>query len=588
MAASSGSLGGDDSSKLDALAKSIAENSEKLEILNRILSKTEDAGGTSKKKEGESTTDFLKGVEKLLSKQDIEAARSKSKQLQVDADRLASNTFRASETVISEVLSRLGGTSFYPVLSAFRVARESVATATGTPQSELKVGDIIQFVNDSTSELLTNIFTKFKFGVNDIEKPVEDLNTVLQRTNQDLIDIKEALTPVTTGIQKELDQVMDLDPTSEEFKRLTLDEIEKYGEYILALQDAGQATSEYTDLLSRLDASYKETGTSLKDVINQERKSKLVENIKRERQSLISEGPQLQKKINEERESQSEIELEAMKASKTIAGIAGALIPIGFAISDVKNLTGSLQNLTSTFVNSLSSIITNPNGGNQLQGAANVLSAGTNVVGNISSLTGTAIGSTINPLIGGPIGSFVGKAASDALLGPLNIAANTLVSINDSVTQIADDLVGLSPDITAAVIGKEISILKDDFRRAAEVGPEIARITEVQTELQLASRQAFDRFLEQTEPVLVGILDKLTLLVNNFSQSIPSIAESIAPVVPLLGTTTRVLSASEERLKEISDKLGSEDPVELASLSWPERTNFFGNNPDGAATLQSK
>lgn len=586
MAASSGSLGGDDSSKLDALAKSIAENSEKLEILNRILSKTEDAGGTSKKKEGESTTDFLKGVEKLLSKQDIEAARSKSKQLQVDADRLASNTFRASETVISEVLSRLGGTSFYPALSAFRVARESVATATGTPQSELKVGDIIQFVNDSTSELLTNIFTKFKFSVNDVEKPVEDLNTVLQRTKQDLIDIREALMPVTTGMQKELEQVMNLDPSSEEFNRLTLDEIEKYGQYILALQDAGQATQEHINLLNKLDASYKETGTSLRSIINQESKSKLVENIKREQESFTKESPQLQQKINEERDSQSEIQLEAIKSAKTVAGIAGALIPTGFALNDIKNLTGSIQNLASTLVDSLTSIINNPNGGNELQGAANIVSAGSNVAGNVSSLVGTTVGSLINPLIGGPIGSFVGKAISDTVLAPINFAVSTLVSINSSVSQIADDLVGFSPEVTGAIVGREIAILQDDFRRAAQIGPELARITEAQTRLQLATRQAFDNFLEQTEPILVDILNAVTAITEKFPNILIALSASLAPLVPGIVDIVAKLVSVGNSVDDIAKKLGTGDPLELESLAYQSGINFFNNNPAAMVKLK--
>ena len=590
MAGSSGSLGGDDSSKLDALAKSIAENSEKLEILNGILSKIDDAGDINKKKEPLSTTDFLKNVEKLVSKADLDKARSASKSMQVDADRLAANTFRASETVLSEVLSRLGGTSFYPVLSAFRVARESVSTATGTPQSELKVNDIVKFVNQSTTELLTNIFTKFEFGVNSIEEPVTDLNKALEQTKQDLIDIREALMPVTTDIKKELAEIMKLDPSSDEFQNLTLEEMQKYAEYILALNQAGDATSEHIMLLNSLDQAYQVTGESIRKVVDAEKQKKLLENIEKEKSALAKDGPQLQQKLYEERKSQSEIQKEAMESARTVAGIAGALIPIGFTINNAQNLYGSLKDLTSALTDATLGTITDASGGNPLQSSARVVGSATNVISDTAGLVGTIIGSSIpalGPVLGGPIGSFVGKAVSETLLGPLNIAAQALVSIYDSVSQIAEDLVGFSPEITGAVIGREISVLRDDFRRAAQVGPEIARITEAQTRLQLASRQAFDNLLETTEPILVSMLDVLTEILNS---ALPSIATGFAvgfmPFLPGVDKMIQKLSDVNTSVDEIAKKLGTNDPLELESLAYQSGINFFANNPAAAAKLK--
>lgn len=588
MAASSGSLGGDDSSKLDALAKSIAENSEKLEILNSILSKIEDASDIDKKKEPLSTTDFLKNIEKLVSKQDIDKARSASKAMQIDADRLASNTFRASETVISEVLSRLGGTSFYPVLSAFRVARESVSMATGTPQSELKVTDIVKFVNQSTTELLTNIFTKFKFGVNSIEEPVADLNKVLEQTKQDLIDIKEALMPVTNSIKKELEDLMKLDPSSDEFQSLKLEEMKKYAEYILALNQAGDATSEHIMLLNELDRAYQVTGQSIRDVIDKENQKKILENIEKEKASLAKEGPQLQQKIYEERTSQSEIQKQAMEASKTVAGIAGALIPIGFSLDDAKNIVSSIGDLTNSVTSNGLGSLTNPNGGNQLRGAANVAQSATTTATNVASLAGTIVGSLspLGPVLGGPIGSFVGKTISETLLAPINIVATTLVSINDSVTQIADDLVGFSPEITGAVIGREILVLRDDFRRASQVGPQIARITEAQTRLQLASRQAFDNLLEVTEPILVASLNVLTEILTTtmaISSAIPNVA---GPFAPILGPILNGIVSMNSSVDDIAKKLGTNDPLELESLAYQSGIKFFANNPAAAVQLK--
>jgi hypothetical protein len=589
MAASSGSLGGgDDSSKLDALARSIAENSEKLEILNKLLGNIEDAGSDNKKKEELSTTDFLKNIEKIVSKADLDKARSESKKMQVDADRLASNTFRASETVLSEVLSRLGGTSFYPVLSAFRVARESVSTATGTPQSELKINDILQFVNESTSTLLTNIFTKFEFGIHTVEESVIDLNAILEQTKQDIVDIREALMPVTTDIKKELEDLSKLDPDSTEFQSISLEDIQKYAEYILALQETGQATQEHIQLLNQLDALYKETGESLRNVIDQEKQKKLVQNIEDEKERLRSEGPELQQRIDQQRSSQSELQREAMDAAATVAGIAVSLIPIGFILTDLKDITKSVGNLASTITSETIGSLTSPSGGNPVRGAANIVQSGSNVAQNASSLIGTVVGSLtpLGPALGGPIGSFAGKIIADTILAPINIAAQALVSINDAVSQIADDLVGFSPDITAAVIGREISILRDDFRRAGQVGLQIAKITEAQTRLQLASRQAFDEILVTAEPILVAILNELTYFVQTAPGMISGFMQGFAPIVPGLNNLNTNIFAMKSDLSEIARGMGTEDPLEIASLANQGGMKFFANNPAAAVRLK--
>lgn len=610
MAASSGSLGGDDSSKLDALAKSIAENSEKLEILNRILSKTEDAGGTSKKKEGESTTDFLKGVEKLLSKQDIEAARSKSKQLQVDADRLASNTFRASETVISEVLSRLGGTSFYPVLSAFRVARESVATATETPQSELNVTDILKFVNQSTKELFSDVFNNLTDKVNSFRDSVKDLTgstkdfSASQRkaredvdkttktkrdfslSAQDEIDIKEALAPITSGIIKELNDAAKL--TEEEFSKLKFEDLSKFSLYIEALESVSLATEEQAKFLEKIKQELSQDPDSVTNTLDKE---KLVQNLKKEKIEFASGKDVLGAKILEERASRSEIADQAIASSKLIAGIAGSLIPIGFALNDAKDVVRSIADLTSNFTRIPSNIASNPSGQPTLQPLGNVVQGATNLATNVGGIAGNIIGSLspLGPVLGGPIGQFVGSAITSTLLAPVGIMVDTLISINNSVQQIADDLVGFSPEVTAAVIGQEIAILQDDFRRAAEIGPEIARITEAQTKLQLASRQAFDTLLEATEPYLVTIIELLTANINAVS-GVVGIINEIAKYIPGIDLTLLAIrglaGGMSSDLSDISNALNTDDPLELNSIANQGGMQFFMNNPAASVKLK--
>lgn len=612
MAGSSGSLGGDDSSKLDALAKSIAENSEKLEILNKILGKIEDAGGTDKKKESVSTTDLLKNVEKLLSKADIEKARSASKAMQVDADRLAANTFRASETVISEVLSRLGGTSFYPVLSAFRVARESVSTATGTPQSELKITDILKFVNESTKELFSDVFNNlsskiksFKDGVKDLTGSTNDF-TAAQReakeavkeksdinvkegftlSDQDEIDIQEALSPVTSKIVKELNKVVEM--TNEEFGKLSFDDLSKFALYIEALQDVGSATEEQAKLLKKI----KEDLSSNPDaVINPLDKTNLVDDLKTEKVNYTTNKDELGSKLLSERFAESELAAEAMAAAKTVAGIAGSLIPIGFALNNAKDIVKDISNLGSTIFSIPTSLAGNPNGQNTANITSNIAQTGTNLATNVGGIAGNIIGSLtpLGPIIGGPIGEFVGEALISTLLAPVNIMVDTLLSINNAVDQIADDLVGFSPEITAAVIGQEIAILQDDFRRASQVGDEIARITEAQTRLQLVSRQAFDNILTATEPYLVAMLEGITVLVS-ITSNIIGVLNTIASFIPGMDLALHVIRGAAgvmgQDVNDISRALRTDDPIELNSIANQGGMQFFMNNPGAGIRLK--
>jgi hypothetical protein len=578
MAASSGSLGGgDDSSKLDALAKSIAENSEKLEILNKILGKIEDAGSSDKKKDNQSTTDFLKNIEKIVSKEDLNKARSESKKMQVDADRLASNTFRASETVISEVLSRLGGTSFYPVLSAFRVARESVATATGTPQSELEVTDILKFVNDSTKELVGSFF-----GLN---RETKQFSISAEQAAQDMIDIEQALKPMTTTIIEEISSVLSM--TKDEFNKLSIEEdIPKLILYIEALRSIGEATEEQVQLLDTLYDEIKGTGV----LLDSEMEKNLRDTVQQEKERYKEEAGKLQSLVSSQRKDEFDEQQKAFQSSRTVAGIAGLAVPIGFLINDVQNLASSISGLTSSLTSSTMSVLTNPSGTGTLGAVLSPVAAASQTASSVGSLIGLVVGSLspLGPIIGGPIGSFVGKALTDTLLAPLVMAANTLVSINDAVNQIADDLIGFSPEVTGAVIGRELSILQDDFRRAQQIGPAIARITEAQTRLQLVSRQAFDNFLQATEPYLVAILNAISNGVEIISDLPKLIADMIDAQFPGMGKSFLAILKMAGLLDTINDKLGVEDPLDFMSLAYQEPSSFFKNNPGAAVQLMGK
>jgi hypothetical protein len=167
----------------------------------------------------------------------------------------------------------------------------------------------------------------------------------------------------------------------------------------------------------------------------------------------------------------------------------------------------------------------------------------------------------------------------------VNIAAQMLVSINDSVTSLKDDLIGLDPELTASLIGQEILVLRDDFRRAAQIGPQVARITEAQTRLQLASRQAFDNFLVVTEPILVATLDTLTVLVEQTAQ-IGKLIYDYSPLIIGVNNLNQIFKDVSNSVDDIAARLGTDDPLELGSLAFQGGNQFFANNPAAAVRLK--
>jgi|688.fasta_scaffold01981_9 hypothetical protein len=591
MADSSGFLGGDDSSRLDSLAKSIAENSEKLEILNKILGKVEDA--SSKKSENKSSSEILADLEKFVSKKDLETARKKALIAQADQDRLASNTFRASETIISEVLSRLVGTSFYPVLSAFRVARESVATATGTPQSELKVSDMIKFVNDSTSELIQNIFQNIGVQVGLLDPKVDELTKSIQAyklSKQDEIDIQKELAPALSKAKEELSSALKM--TKEELNKLDIDDVNKLAMYVMALEKVGAASKEETLLLDTLKGRINSINDSLKEFLNlldPEQTNKLTENFQVELKSLKEEAPKIRENLIDERTREIKKTQEVQQQAKTIAGIAGLGAFTSVVVDKLPKITSDITNLGSALANLALTPLTGGSSSQVLGRASEVVSSGTKLASEAGAVVGAVAASfvpVLGPVLGPIVGSFVGKAVTETILAPLNIAAQTLISINNSVTQIAGNLVGFSPQITGAVVAKEIAILKDDFRRAALIGPQIARITEAQTKFELATRQAFDKFLITTEPYLVNILDLLTQIVEVSGQSIKYVQGLVELFAPWLPAALNLIGPIAVDVSDIAKKLGTEDPLEIASIANQGSTKFFANNPAAFVQLR--
>jgi hypothetical protein len=506
MVNSSGTFsdGGDqESSKLN---DSIRENTEKLGNLTKVLSSDSP------------TLKEMKSRANEVASSEVQATGRKfALQQQAQLDKLAANNFRATETIISELLSRFGGTSFYPALSAFRVARESVAVGTGKTQSELDVMDIIKFVNDSSKELLNNMFTSFGESIGLVKKPIDDLNASLQETAEaaakaaeeaaktiDIKSIQEETMPTLTEYGKAFTKVS----LPGGIEKATVDELNKA---LTLIQTTDELATNFADVAIKIATALKEMGEApipftLAD--KKEREQFKATTAKEMQAFDVAKNAAIEEK------TKPDVTPEAIKAARTAAGIAGLGVTSVLLSTEFKELAKVAFQTGTAMKNVIAGAVLNPQGmssGTTALQPLSVAAAGLPAIGNVLGASiGTALGGPIGGLIGSKIGSIIGSTVGV----PIQAAVSILTSIENGVSQIKDSLVGFSPDVTLAIIERDLSLLADDMRRSNQIGDEVARITGAQTNLQIASRRAFDNLVELAEPFLVTIANSLALILN--------------------------------------------------------------------------
>lgn len=525
MATSSGSLSGDDGGQqFDNLNNSIKENSEKLAAVTKLLAGGGDTPNAQR---------MLSQSKEVFSTENAKFAKDFALKQQAQLDKLSSNNFRATETIISELLSRFGGTSFYPALSAFRVARESVAVGTGKTQSELDVMDIIKFVNDSSKELLNNMFTSFGESIGLVKKPIEDLNAALQETAEaaakaaeeaektiDIKSMQEETMPTLTEYSKAFEKVS-LPGGIEE---ATVDELNKA---LIYIKTSNELANNWSGISRKIKESLKELGESeipftLADKKERER---FKTTIAKEKEAFeTAKSAAISEKVG------SELSPEAMKAAKTAAGIAGLGVTALTLMSNFKELGKAAIQTGGALKNTLAAAVLNPQGMTSGTSALGAVSTATGALPEIGSTIGTSIGTALAGPAGGLIGSAIGSIIGSTVGLPIQAAVDILTSIEQGVNTIRESLIGFSPDVTFSMIERDLALLADDMRRANQIGDEVSRITEAQTNLQLASRRAFDNLVEVAEPFLVTITNGLALILNatiankNFLESFIQVA----------------------------------------------------------------
>lgn len=691
MADTSGSLGGDDSSKLDELMAKIQGNSAALESLTRLISKIEDASG----KQETSIEDFLANIEKLVSKKDVETAAKKAVGKQADLDRLAANNFRATETIVAEVLSRMGGTSFYPVLSAFRVARESVAAAQNKPQNEIDVLDIFKFVNEASMDLMDQTLDTYLSKVLDIEEirknsivdsimsifdllknksteaaksvakaatkspevpgaKSEDLE-IVDSPNESSDDGDYPSEDIPSRIQEIIDQVMELpkdwvsvlddakektlgdyqDKLDQALNGLNIPIEEAYQQYNEILQEIKDNFIDLSeDLIAQIEEINEDILNEVQNQLAEVDKPKIPSAPKDEVTDPIVED--LGDKDLQEDDDQEDVKVEAdsggmggsggnnnnvvdapedpeddgedpidsfdpesveataeaiaaMSSAKTAAAIAGLGVPIVLLIGKFQSLAQTVGKAEDEFSKSLTSLTRSPYGSDSpAQDLLSPIDELTNALPDLGAIIGTSAGTVMFGPLGGLIGYAVGSGIGSSLAFPIQTVIDILISVDKGISQISKDLVGFSEETTMSLIERDLALLEDDIRRANQIGEEVGAVTDAQTRLQLASRQAFDNLAEAAEPLLVGLLTIAAQGLESLNTIIGAL-KFVNDVMPQLDQINfQTNNSLPEILKSVQDLLNflTNQPVQnLDSLVNQSQMTIFRNNPTAAVQL---
>ncbi len=449
---------------------------------------------------------------------------------QARLDRLAANNFRATETIASEVLSRVGGTSFYPVLSAFRVARESVSLGTGVAQSDVSISDITQFINESTNELVSAFFDKLFSRSKDVADALDNIygpidDVTIQAVNlfsetARALDETDARNTVERRIKEQEALGNFIDPNGVEARQMLEDELalreqirmESMNRLIDSQSNIQMVTGEDTESISSSGGFGGQSGRG--------RGNGGDSGDGGDGDSLNPSG------MGDEPLTNITPEEQAM--ARTAAGIVGLSIPVFSILRQIGPLMTSMENTVGAIENSFSSLFANPTGSNAGVGLiTDPANAALGSVSPITSIAGTLIGTSVGGPIGAAIGGVAGSILGDAVTAPINAALSTLKSIDDGIQSISSSSAAFSPDLMMATIDRDLQLLDDNIRRGEELGPQLAQIMNSRTNLENAMRESFDNLVEASAPLIVALLDQMTQLVqtvNAISEKIPTTA----------------------------------------------------------------
>jgi hypothetical protein len=430
----------------------------------------------------------------------LRGARSGGKKSD-DSDRIDNLRFSAVESIASQLMSRAFGTSFYPVLTALRTAREVTKLET---DEDVGIGDVIRFTTDSTGKLLTRGADALGLGSigESISKmlgfsdesslehtgamPLADLpSDDLSRAAQDLSGAASSL----DASSDVLDSLAEnggfgggggdnIDPSG--FNTPDDDDPENEDEMSPAEIIAGLAGLGAIGIIAGTVG--KHVFSTLSDTVSDQVRytSQLAYN------SMASPG------------SVSGVQM-AGQPFKAAAGVANAFSPIagGVAGAAIGKALG-------------------PGIGKVAGGIA-----GKTAAGGVGRAVGGAIGSFIPiPFVGTLIGIAAGGVIGDMISSTVGASIDILKSIDEGIQELSVTLTPFSSDLVGATVEADIARLEAQMRQADQLGGLLAENVRSRSEFELAVTDLGTQIAYAMTPMMTQLYDLLTPLVSIASTNV--------------------------------------------------------------------
>jgi len=406
---------------------------------------------------------------------------TRSKANSDDAARLDKLKYSTIESIVSQIMSRVVGTSFYPVVTALRAAREVSALETG---EEMGIGDILNFSADSGGKLLNKVVDALGLG-----NLAGKLGIGGSSSTSTFESINESISKLVDSVE----------------------------EHTVSVDEATETINEVVDDLSDLAENAQfgmgggrgGGGGGFNDPPNA---------------------------FDEEPEDDDKELTPAQLIAGMVALFAGGAVAKHITDKTVSQLGAVASDQMSYLSKTVPNIISNPSGvsgvgmaGQPVKAAIGAAGAFGAPIGGVvgaklgGALAGTAIGKTLGatvgttlggPILGTLIGQYVGGLIGDIASSTAGSVVSLLQSIDEGISSLAGDLTPFSPELAQATAVSEIEKLQAKMQQAEVLGPMLAQNVEAKTDFESALRGVGTELALVMTPIMTDIYSVLTPILS--------------------------------------------------------------------------
>ena len=223
-----------------------------------------------------------------------------------------------------------------------------------------------------------------------------------------------------------------------------------------------------------------------------------------------------------------------------IVGKTGKFAVQAYLGKVVANTIGAVANSIGSAINQMGQTavqaIGSPGSVSPVNQATAPIRTSSQIVGATGGLIGAGIGTAIAPgpgtVIGGLIGSVIGDKFTAAVGGMLDI----LISIDDNIKNLGNDLRPFSVDILSASVEDTLAQLEARMNQAQELGPLLAENIRARTQFELAVRDLGTEMSKLFLPFLTSLTNLSTDILEAITGNLETLIAVIKGVFTAIGT----------------------------------------------------